>query len=186
MSTRIRRLEMSELQEDLRELLRPRVERLQYLGEFFKCAGHQPQALCAFIEFTESAKKALPKSIVETIALTVAVDQDNSYERNQHERLSVRLGLGKEWIAAIERLDPDDAPLMGEDERIVQRYALSAVRTMGRGSAGHLEAVIDVLGPELAIAVMMVVGRYVVHTIIVKTLKLDAPVPSIWDDGFAA
>jgi len=185
MSERIKRLEMDELQSELRECLRPRVERLRYLGEFFKCMGHQPQALRAFIEFTEAAKQPLPKKIVEVIALTVAVSEHNAYERNQHERLSVRLSFGKEWIEAVERLDPDNAPLMQEAERAVQRYVLAVTRSTGTSCAESLERVIDVLGSDLAVAVMMVVGRYVMHTIVVKSLRLAAPVPSIWEDGFA-
>jgi len=34
-------------------MLRPRVERLGYLGEFFRYTAHQPQALISFLDFTE-------------------------------------------------------------------------------------------------------------------------------------
>ena len=95
MSDRIPRLEIEDLAPELAAVLAPRVERLGYLGEFFKCVGHQPRPLIAFIEFTESAKGGLAPEIVETIALTLATYMGNAYERHQHERLSVRLGLGR-------------------------------------------------------------------------------------------
>ena len=69
MTDRIPRLEFDVLEEGLAAVLAPRYERLGYLGEFFKCMGHQPRALRAFVEFTEAAKAALPG---ELIALTVA------------------------------------------------------------------------------------------------------------------
>ena len=61
----IPRLEFETLAPDLAKVLGPRVERLGYLGEFFKCAGHQPAALLSFIDFTEHSKKALPQRLVE-------------------------------------------------------------------------------------------------------------------------
>ena len=39
-------------------------------------------------------------------------------------------------------------------------------------------------GPEPAVAVMMVLGRYLVHALIVNSLGLAPPVPSIFEDGF--
>ncbi len=38
----------------LREVLRARVERLGYLGEFFQCAAHQPAALVSLDALTGS------------------------------------------------------------------------------------------------------------------------------------
>ena len=92
----IPRLEFEDFPPEVSERLAPRVERLGYLGEFFKCAVHQPEGLAAFIDFTESGKGTLPHNMVEIIALTVSSWTGNVYERNQHERLSVRLGLGRE------------------------------------------------------------------------------------------
>lgn len=57
MSKRIPRLEMEELEPALRDTLRARVDRLGYLGEFFKCTGHAPDVLRHFMEMTESLKK---------------------------------------------------------------------------------------------------------------------------------
>ena len=60
MSKLIPRLSDAELDPQLRETLRPKVERLKYLGEFFQCAAHQPQALISFHKLTEDLKEALP------------------------------------------------------------------------------------------------------------------------------
>lgn len=182
----VARLEFDELEPALAKSLEPRVARLGYLGEFFKCAGHQPAALRDFIAFTESAKEGLAPNLVETVALTAAGWAGNDYERHQHERLSVRLGLGRYWVAAIGRLEPDDAPGLGDTERLVQRLVLSVLNTKGRGARADFERTVDVLGDARAIAVLMLLGRYVVHALFVNTLELAPPVPSIFEDGFAA
>lgn len=183
MSARIPRVEFDELESGLADALAPRVERLGYLGEFFKCTAHQPQALRAFIDFTESAKGDLPKEVVETVALTVAVYMQNEYERNQHERLSVRLGFGRDWVREVERLAPDESALTPET-RAAQRYCLAALESRGKAAEAEFDAVIDALGHSNAVAVMMLMGRYVVHALIVNTLALASPVPSIFEDGF--
>ena len=53
MSELIPRLSSTQMSPDLADYLRPRVERLGYLGEFFQCSAHQPGALLAFMRFTE-------------------------------------------------------------------------------------------------------------------------------------
>ena len=58
MSERIPRLDMDDLPPALAEALRPRVERLGYLGEFFRCAAHAPDALLAFDVFTYRVAQA--------------------------------------------------------------------------------------------------------------------------------
>src|SRR5262249_35146601 len=114
MSRRIQRLEFDELAPNVRNVLEPRVKRLGYLGEFFKCAGHQPDILTPFMEMTEALKKALPDRLTETGALTVATLMGNNYERHQHERLSRKLGFDEDWVRAVERVSPDAAPLLSE------------------------------------------------------------------------
>lgn len=183
MSAAIPRLEMDQLEPGLAEVLGPRVKRLGYLGEFFKATGHQPEALKSFMAFTENGKGGLPKDLVETIALTCAVFMENAYERNQHERLSVRLGFGRDWVAEVEKNDPDAASLTAE-QAAVQRYVLSALASKGKDAPAALDALVVALGHEQAVAVMMVMGRYVVHALIVNSLQLAPPVPSIFEDGF--
>src|SRR6267154_1580614 len=102
MSQRISRLEFDQLAPSVQKVLDARVKRLGYLGEFFKCSGHQPEILVPFMEMTEALKQALPDRLTELGALTVAALMANDYERNQHERLSRKLGFGEEWVAAVE------------------------------------------------------------------------------------
>ena len=59
----IQRLGLDSLPGSLRALLRSRVERLGYLGEFFQVAGHQPDALAGFVTLTEALKDALPANV---------------------------------------------------------------------------------------------------------------------------
>jgi AhpD family alkylhydroperoxidase len=95
---------LEDMPPDLQELLRPRVERLGYLGEFFQRAAHQPDALAAFHRWTEALKDALPFRVVEAIALTVATQTGNNYERVQHEHLALAGGMSREEIVALERM----------------------------------------------------------------------------------
>ena len=159
-------------------MLRPRVERLGYLGEFFQCAAHQPQALLSFMAFTEDLKRALPDRLTETVALTVSTELENAYERHQHERLALKLGLGGAWVRAVEARAPDAATALSPDERAAQALTLAVVRRHGKGTAAELEALVTAIGPEQAIAVLMLIGRYVTHALMVNTLDLAPPVAS--------
>lgn len=184
MSVSIPRLTFDELPAPIADALRPKVARLGYLGEFFAATAHQPAALKAFIDFTEEAKGELDMRLVELIALTVATMKQVDYEKNQHERLAVKLGFGREWIAAVERLAPDLAAGLSTAECCVQRFVMAAVARDGLDTASLLDAVVEVLGVARAVAVLMVMGRYTTHAIIVNSLGIAAPVPSIFDDGF--
>ena len=183
MSAQIPRLTFGELTPNVQEVLREKYERLGYLGEFFSCTGHQPEILTSFMEMTENLKKALPDRLTETGALTVAVFMDNRYERHQHERLSGKLGFGEDWIAAVEKVAPDSAPLLSDEERALQRLAIALVERRGKDTKPELEAAIELLGKERAIAVLFLVGRYIAHALIVNCLELAPPVPSIFDEA---
>jgi len=163
----------------LAQRLRPRVERLGYLGEFFRCAAQQPKALLAFLDLTEALKEALPDRLTEVVALTVSCVMDNAYERVQHERLCLELGLGEPWIRQVEALSSagEDSRL-GDDEHCVQRLVVAALERNGHDTAGELAAVVGAIGHERAIAVLMLIGRYVSHAFMVSALALEPPVPS--------
>jgi hypothetical protein len=175
---------MDDFDAELATYLAPRVKRLGYLGEFFKCMGHQPQALLAFMQFTEAAKGGLSERLVETIALTVAGWMGNAYERNQHERLSLRLGFGREWVAQVNALDPPAAVHLSGEEQRLQRFILAVLNHKGKGARREFEQLVAELGPEQSTASLLVIGRYVVHALIVNTLDLAPPVPSVFEDGF--
>lgn len=189
----IPRLSPDALRADVAEMLRPRVARLGYPGEFFTCAAHQPAALMSFMAFTEDLKRALPERITEAVALTVSTELGNAYERHQHERLSLELGFGEAWVRAVMALQPDVAqPFQGRDrgaesparpelsdaERRVQALTLAVIRRHGHRTSGELESVVASIGHEQAIAVLMLIGRYVTHALMVNCLELKPPVAS--------
>ena len=180
----IRPLDFDELEPELRESLRPRYERLGYLGDFFRYAAHQPRALRAFDEFTEACKSALPQEIAEAVALTAATALGNDYERNQHERLAVRLALGRNWVRDIERLDPDGDGDLDETTRAVQRFVLASVDRDGSELPRALEALVDATDEATAIAVALLAGRFVAHALVTRACGIGPVVPSIFEDGF--
>lgn len=186
MPSSLPRLELAEFPEALATALAPRVARLGYLGEFFKCCANEPRTLAAFIELTEAGQESLPIRLTEVIALTCTVRMGNDYERNQHERLCVRLGLEADWVAAVRRLEPDAESPMTAEERAVQRLTLRVLESDGKSAGEPFEAAVTMLGPRIAIAILMVIGRFVVHGLIINTLGLAPPVLSIFDDCIAA
>jgi len=177
----IPRLELEQLPTELAAALHPRVQRLGYLGEFFKCAAQQPAALLSFMRFTDDLKGALPDNVSEVVALTVAVWSGNTYERNQHEQLARKLGFSAEWTRAVETLRPDEVR-MAETERQVQRFVLAVLNAHGHGVQAQLDAVIGTFGAAQAVAVLLLIGRYVTHALFVNALQLAPPVPSTFDE----
>ena len=169
------RIPFDALESDLAETLRPRVERLGYLGEFFQVGAHQPQALGHFIRFTESLKTALPERVSEIVALTVSCKLDNDYERVQHERLSLKLGFSKEWIRAVEELAPQQADALEPEERAAQALVLSVVESQGRESSGAAARYQSIAGPTLLVGVLLATGRYLAHAAFCNTIGISAP-----------
>ncbi|MGI9248648.1 MAG: hypothetical protein ACR2QI_06505 [Woeseiaceae bacterium] len=182
MTDKIHRLSFDELPPSIAGRLRAKYERLGYLGEFFARTAHQPEALGAFIDFTNLSKGALDQQVVELIALTVATMRDVAYEKHQHERLSVKLGFGQEWVRDIERLAPEESDQMDETEKQIQRYVIDAIRQDGVGVTEQLDRVVDAIGCDNTVAVMFVMARYVGHALLVSSMNIESPVPSIFDD----
>jgi len=170
---------MEQMDPRLREALAARVARLGYLGEFFRCAAIQPDSLLAFMQLTDSLHKAVPDRLVEVVALTVTTHTGNEYERNQHERLCERLGYGRSWIAALTGRGSGPSPL-SPPEQAIQTLALSVLRTSGHGVARELAEVVDAIGPAQGMAILMLVGRYWTHALVVNALGLKPPVLSIF------
>jgi len=184
LTKQIPRLELAEMESELGAYLTPRVARLKYLGELFKCAAHAPRVLLSFMRFTDALKDALPDELTEAAVLTTATLMENRYERNQHERLCVRLGFGRDWIAEVERLKPDEAVLMTPAQKAVQSYAMAAVQSRGLHCSAEFDSLVALVLPAQAMSIVMLVGRYMTHALVVNTLELEPPVPSIWEDGF--
>jgi alkylhydroperoxidase family enzyme len=171
------RLRYEELEPELRALLAPRVERLGYLGEFFAVAGQQPDALAHFHRFTDSLKAALPWRLTEVIALTVAALADNAYERVQHERLALTLGMDRASVAALARGDADDADL-DDAERAAARVARAMAESVGRDADSALDALALHTDEPTAIACALMAGRYLAHAAISNAFGLRPPVAS--------
>jgi gentisate 1,2-dioxygenase/alkylhydroperoxidase family enzyme len=157
---------------DVRELLEPRVLRLGYLGAFFSFMGHQPAALKAFYEYTDSLKSALSDEVAEAVALTVATRLGNDYERIQHERLAAKQGRSPEWIAAVEAGRLDEVAL---EEQLVCGLVTRLLDGHGHDSTEQLAAAVEILGQEATVAVLMLVGRFVAHGYISNALQLTPP-----------
>lgn len=177
MSQLIPRLSSGQMPPELAAYLRPRVERLGYLGEFFQCAGHQPKALLSFMVFTEDLRAALPENLSEVVALTISCLMSNAYERVQHERRCLKLDFTKAWLRAVTSLGAS-TEAMAEEERLVQRLAIAVIARKGHDTQAELDAVIEAIGHEKAIAVLLLIGRYVTHALMVNALVLAPPVPS--------
>jgi alkylhydroperoxidase family enzyme len=178
MSELIPRLPYSELEPQLAELLRPKVERLNYLGEFFQCAGHQPRALISFYTLTEDLKEALPDNLTELVALTIAAKMDNAYERVQHERLTLKLGFSEAWVREVISLNARPGRQLSETEFLVQQLAIAILERAGHKTTTELERVIEAIGHKQAVAILMLIGRYVMHALISNCLALEPPVSS--------
>ncbi len=174
------RLSYERLPESLRDLLQPRVERLGYLGEFFQVAAHQPDALAHFIGFTEALKEALPVRLVEAIALTVATETGNDYERVQHERLALKVGFDVDEVRAL--VGGDVArPQFDELECAAVELARAVVAAQGRGCEPAFAGVEGLAGPDVAVGCLMTATRYLAHATMANTWGLRAPVASPLD-----
>lgn len=178
-------VEFDQLPASLATALAPRVERLGYLGEFFQRTAHQPELLLAFHEFTEAGRRALGERLTELVALTASTELGNTYERNQHERRSVRGGRSRAWVAAVERRRPETEELLDDQEQLAQSVVLSALRdNEDAGANDLLDRYAVRYGAAAAVALLLVAGRYVAHGMAVRALGLAPPVPSIFEDGF--
>jgi alkylhydroperoxidase family enzyme len=184
MTDKIPVLSFAELPQQIASQLEAKYQRLGYLGEFFARTAHQPDALAAFNDFTDLAKGSLDFKIVELVALTVATMKAVDYEKNQHERLSVRKGYGRQWVEEVENLEPENGASLSREEKLVQRFVIDAVERDGKSVTGQLDAVIDAFSYEDAIAIMMVMARYTTHAMLVNCMNIGPPVPSIFEDGF--
>jgi alkylhydroperoxidase family enzyme len=178
-STAIHPLDFEELAPELREALRPRQQRLGYLGDFFRYTAHQPEALLAFTTFTETLRDALPEDVGSLVALTLARRTGNRYEQNQHERLAVARGLAVAWIGDVLQLRPDAASSLTQPQRAVQRLCLAMAEDFGRDAEAPLAGVVELLGERDAVGVLLLGGRYLAHAAIANALRLEPPVAAV-------
>ena len=60
----------------------------------------------------------------------------------------------------------------------MQRFVLSVLEHHGHNTTGEFESVIEAIGYKDAVAVLMLIGRYVMHALIANCLALEPPVSS--------
>jgi len=168
----------------LQDQLRPRVERLGYLGEFFAVAAHQPAALRGFVAFTEALNAALSPQWLNVVALAIATAAGNDYERHQHEQRCVVLGLDPVWVHAAEHDQPPeaDAPLTA-DEVVLRALALAAFRHDDAAARPLVRHLLGTVGTPTTVAALLAVARYVAHSAVAGAIGLTPPVPSIFDEA---
>jgi hypothetical protein len=101
-----------------------------------------------------------------------------AYERVQHERLALKLGLSGAWIREVLSLQTSNTSELSELESLVQQLTRGVVERRGHNTNTELEAVIKATGHKQAIALLMLIGRYVMHALIANCLALEPPVSS--------
>lgn len=168
--------------EGLKAALKPKVDRLGYCGEIWQVGANLPKSMLSFCNLTEDLKDEMPMKLVELTALTVAGVMGNTYEKNQHERLSDKLGYGREWIADVNRLNPNEAEAMSDDEKKVQKFIIAAIYRRGHDSKALFEDATRAVGAKAAVGVLLSIGRCIQHAIFRNVLDLAPPVASIFAD----
>jgi len=96
----------------------------------------------------------------------------------QHEGLSLKIGLSEEWLREVTSLLTRRAGNLSEIEVVVQELVLAVVERGGHKTGAELEEVVKAIGHEQGIAVLMLIGRYVMHALIANSLALKPPVSS--------
>lgn len=182
MSDGIPRLAFEQLDPRLRDYLKPTVDRLGYLGEFFQVVGNIPDAMLQFMEYTKSVKAPLSESENELLALTVCAALGADYERIQHERLAQRLGATVPWIAAAEDRPGSDPSTLKSEERLLRTLALAIVTRAGASCESEIQAVVTALGPGKAVAALLQITRFMTIACLCNALHLTLPVKSIFEE----
>lgn len=182
-STRLPRVAWAEFPVHLQRAIGAQVDRLGYVGEFFELAAHQPAALTAFARFTAELKDAVSWRLVEAIALNIAAATGNAYERVQHERRALQLGMTRDVVRAHVAGVAAGHPDIAADEAAAADLARVAAESHGHEAGPAFERLRDLTSDAVAVGCLMVVARYLAHSMIVNTWRLDPPVSSPLDDA---
>lgn len=185
MAETIPRLALEQLDPRLRDYLKPTVDRLGYLGEFFQTVGNVPDAAIQFMEYTKAVKAPLSDLENEVIALAVCAALGADYERIQHERLAKRLGASLEWIAAAEDRPGANPMALEAEERLLRTLALAMVARGGRACGEEIDAVVAAHGAGKTVAAMLQITRFVTIAYLCNALQLSLPVKSVFEERSA-
>ena len=175
------RLKLAEVDPKLAALLGPTVERLGYFGEFFQVTAHAPDALVKFMEYTAALKAYLPDNLNEVAALTVCSRLGADYERIQHERLALRLGFSRDWIAELTGRRGEPPSVLNIEERSVRDLAQAILGGNPRTIEAEIGRSADQLGPQKSVAAFLQITRFQTIAVICKAFRLSLPVPSIFE-----
>lgn len=179
MTDALPRLSFEESDSRVQALLKPVVERLDYFGEFFQVAANHPDALLKFMEYTGAVKGPLDANVNELLALTVCSRcPGGEYERIQHERLSFKSGFSKEWIGELTgAIAPAESQLDTTEQKL---RALAVAVVDGEDATETLNAVVEALGAERSVAVMLQITRFQTICTLGRVFGMTLPVPSIF------
>ncbi|GAC1382657.1 MULTISPECIES: carboxymuconolactone decarboxylase family protein [Actinomycetes] len=176
----LRRLTFEELPAAAREAVRPRYERLGYLGEVFSLVGNSESSLLALLAFADGAGQPATPVQREVVALAVSQVNRALSELYQHEQRALKVGMSIEDVAAVESLDPAH-PDLDADAAVVLRLAVATARGDWTAARDALAAAGERFGDEVAAALLMQTGYYVMANAVGHVLDLTPPVPSIFD-----
>ena len=176
--TTIKPLALEEVDPKLREMLQPTVDRLGYFGEFFQYGAQAPGVLTGFMQYSGALKAAIPDDLNEALALTVCAHLGLDYERIQHERLAVKLGLARDWIATMVGCS-DTATLTPAQQ--AQRALAIAVSDGKIAEAREAAARLATeAGEAVAVAALFQATRFVAVCVIGRVFDLQLPITSIF------
>lgn len=176
----LKRLTLDDIEASLRADLEPTVARLGYFGEFFQVFSAVPGAVQGFMAYTKAVKSPLADSENEVLALAVCTALGDSYERIQHERLSLKLGLDLNWIAAAEGRDGADMSLLNSNETALRTLALAVLTQFGKECQHHIADAAAVIGPQKTVAALLQITRFMSIATLCNALALSLPVHSVF------
>jgi hypothetical protein len=81
-------------------------------------------------------------------------------------------------VGEIESLNGRVGNQLSATEVRVQQLTIAIVEQHGHGTKAELEEVIKDIGHKKAVAILMLIGRYVMHALIANSLELEPPVNS--------
>ncbi|MEQ8830215.1 MAG: carboxymuconolactone decarboxylase family protein [Alphaproteobacteria bacterium] len=177
------RLDFDASDPQVQALLKPVVERLGYYGDFFQVVCHLPDALVAFMDYTGTVKSPLTMRQNEVLALSTCTAAGGDYERIQHERLALKSGLDKDWIAELTGHASPKPSTLSEEDAALRDLAVAVVSRDGRAVGTEIDIVNLLLGPEKTVAVILQITRFQMISTLNKMFAMTLPVASIFDQA---
>lgn len=180
-TTALPRLTFDDLPTRAQDAVRARYERLGYLGEIFSLVGNNESSLVGLLAFADSAGAGTDATHREILALSISSVNGALSEVYQHEHRSLKIGMTKRQVAAIERLDPAD-PDIDDDASVVLQLGVAVARGEWTTARSALNTAADRFGADVAVALLMQAGYYVMVNAVGHVLELSPPVSSIFDE----